>query len=306
MSLYQKYRPTSLDDVVGNEETIESLRADLTKDDPPCAILLVGPTGCGKTTLGRIAGQMLGADGSDYVEINSADFRGIDTVRDIRRQAHYSPMAGGKSRVWLIDECHKGTGDFQAAFLKLLEDPPSHTHFILATTDPQKLLPTIKSRCSTYSVRTLKEDEMFRLLRRVVKGEGKTLTKEAYEEITESSEGLPRNALQILDSVLAVDPEKRLEVAKRGVEKKETVLELCKCLLHKAGWKKVAVILASIQESGEEEPERVRRAILGYMNSVLLKGEENDQAAIVLEAFEQNVFDAGWPAITFNCYQSIK
>jgi hypothetical protein len=126
MSLYGKYRPTTFDEVVGNDETVAMLRALLAQEDPPHAYLLTGPIGCAKTTIARIAARELGCDptGKDYyyVEMNSADDRGIDRIREIARRNRYL-MSAFRPRFYLFDEAHKLTNDAQNALLKLLEDP---------------------------------------------------------------------------------------------------------------------------------------------------------------------------------------
>jgi DNA polymerase-3 subunit gamma/tau len=304
MSLYHKHRPASLDEVVGNEETVRAVKADFSKKDPPRAVLLDGPTGCGKTTIGRIIAGLAGAEGEDFREIDSADFRGIDTIRDIRRSAMFRPLDGGKARAWLLDEAHQLSNDAQAALLKGLEDPPVHAFFILATTDPQKLLSTIRGRCAQYSVRPLRPEEMLRLLRRVVKAENETMEREVYEQIAQDSEGLPRGALQILDQVLTSPKEKRLEVAKRKGAEQSKAIDLCRALLECAGWKKVSTILSGLRDS--EDPERIRRSVLGYMASLLIKGEDSIQAGCVLDEFKEPFYASGWPGLVLACYSVVK
>jgi len=301
MSLYHKYRPQKFSEIRGNKETVMALQAELDKEDRSHAFLLTGPTGCGKTTLSRIVANMLGAIGNDFREVDSADFRGIDTVREIRKQSQFKPLEGS-CQVWLIDECHKLTNDAQNALLKTLEDAPSHVYYILATTDPQKLLATIKGRCSQYTVTPLKEKEMYKLLRTVVKKEKEALTPEIYEQIIQDSQGHPRNALQILDKVLGVPPEKRLELARQVVGQQSQIIELCRALLSATGWKKIASILYGLKD---EDPESIRRAVLGYCNSILLKGE-NDKAGIVMDEMEENLFSTGFPGLTLRCYRIIR
>ena len=213
-SLCQRYRPHSFNGVIGNEATIERLKAVLSNEKRrPHSYLLHGPAGCGKTTLGRIIAKELGCKGMDFVELDSADFRGIDTVRSIRRHVPYLPMES-KCRVWLLDEAHALTNDAQTALLKSLEEPPSHVYFILCTTLPEKLLPTIRSRCSQYVVSQSTDIQIKYLLRRVVKAEGESMSHAVYNRIVHSSNRIPRQALVVLDQVLAVSESSRMEAAR--------------------------------------------------------------------------------------------
>jgi len=299
-ALHLKYRPQTFEEVTGNQDTVQILRSQARGECQQSlskSILLHGPTGCGKTTLGRIIAAELGVSGADLKEIDSADFRGIDTIRDIRKQSSYKPL-GGPYRVWILDEVHRATGDAQSALLKALEDTPPHVYYILCTTDPQKLLPTIRGRCSQFQVNTLSEKEMKKLLRKVVKAEEESLDKEVYEQITQDSMGHPRNALQVLAQVLAVDEDKRLQIAKRTAERQSQTIELCRSLIGGEPWKKVANILKGLKE---EEPEQIRRAVLGYCQSVLL-GEENNQAAAVMEEFVNPFYNSGFPGLVLACY----
>ncbi len=300
LSLYLKYRPQSLDEIMGNEEVVEVLRSQLEKGTLPRSLLFHGPTGCGKTTLGRIVARELGAKGSDIKEIDAADFRGIDTIREIRKQIAYKPLEG-PYQVWILDEVHRATQDAQSALLKTLEDTPSHVYFILCTTDPQKLLPAIRGRCADYQVRTLTDREMRMLLRRVVKAEGESIDKAVYDQITQDSMGHPRNALQILQQVLAVEEDKRLSVAQRASQEQTEGIELCRALLGGAPWKKVANILSGMKDI---EAEKIRRLVLGYCQSVLLK-EANDMAAIIMEEFETPMYDIGFPGVVLSCYRIV-
>ena len=300
--LYLKYRPQTLEEIVGNAEIVEIIKSHLAAASPmPHSILLHGPTGCGKTTIGRIIANALGAKNADLKEIDSADFRGIDTIRDIRKQSMYAPLESS-CRVWILDEVHRATGDAQSALLKALEDTPSHVYYILCTTDPQKLLPAIRGRCSQLQVNPLTDLEMKILLRRVVKAENETLSKAVYEQIIRDSLGHPRNALQILSQVLSVKDEvTRLKVAQKTAETESKTIELCRALIEAATWKKVSGILSGLKN---EDAERIRRAVLGYCQSILLNNE-NNQAAAIMQEFLEPFYDSGFPGLVFACYSII-
>jgi len=301
MTLYLRYRPASLEQVLGNDDLIKTLSKMLSNvDDCPHVFLLHGPTGCGKTTIARIIADNLGCRGNDLREVDTADYRGIDTIREVRKQCRFKPLEG-RCRVWILDECHRLTSDAQSALLKILEDTPAHVYFILCTTDPQKLLPTIRGRCSEFQVKTLRDKDLLKLLRRVVRSEKESLSKTVYEQIIDDSRGHPRNALQILDQVLKAEPGRRLEVARKVAEEQSQSIELCRALLRKAGWKEVALILKGLQD---QDPESIRRHVLGYCNAVLLKGE-SDQAAAIMEEFSEPFWNTGKAGLTLACYSVI-
>lgn len=302
MNLYIKHRPQTLEEVVGNTDIVSYL-TEVVKNKKSCphVFLLNGPTGCGKTTLARIISKELKCDPLDLKEINAANFRGIDTVREIVDSSKYFSMAGG-SRVWLIDEIHKMTNDAQNALLKLLEDTPKAAYFILCTTDPDKLIKTIKGRCIDLRVKPLTDNEMLKLLKSVVKAEEKKLALPVYEQIIADAIGLPRNALQILDKVLTVPEAKQLAMAEQSAAEVSESIELCRALINKAGWKEVRVILTGLKD---QEPESIRRHVLGYCQSVLLKGEM-DRAAFVIEMLQEPLYNIGFPGLVLACYSVVK
>lgn len=302
MSLYLKYRPPSLESIKGNSEIVHTLQGMLNNIKTcPHVFLLHGPTGCGKTTFARIIAQQLGCKGTDIREVDSADFRGIDTIREIRRHSNFKAMEG-LYRTWIIDECHKLTNDAQNALLKLLEDTPPHVFFVLCTTEPQKLIETVKGRCISLQVKPLTETQMFGLLRHVTRLEKEELSKEIYDQIVQYSNGLPRNALQTLEQVLSVTPEYRLEVAKRTEEQVNLSIDLCKALMNRKSWKEVKGILLGLKD---QDAESVRRVVLGYSQGTLLRGE-NDRAALIIEEFWEPFYNIGAPGLTYACYSVIK
>lgn len=240
---------------------------------------------------------------------NERSFQGVVTDKerdqgsidlyDLQIEGHPSYIAND---LW-VHNCHVLTSVAQNALLKLLEDPPKHVYLILATTDPQNLLATIKGRCATFEMGILTDKEMYKLLRKVVIEEKAVIEKEVYDQIIQDSLGHPRNALQILDSVLAVEPEMQLSVAKKSAELQSKAIELCRVITNpNASWKKVSTILLGLKD---EQAETIRRAILGYCQAILLKNA-NDHVAFVMEQFLEPFYNTGFPGLTYACYYVVK
>ena len=158
--LYKKYRPDGYGDLVGQAPAVKVLRG-LLKKGLPHAMLLTGPSGCGKTTVARIIKNKLQCQDSDFVELNSASDRGIDVIRGIDGRMRLGGLLGGP-RIWLFDECHRLTKDAQEAMLKYLEDTPSHVYFLLATTEPDKLITAIRTRCTEVRFAAIGHEEIGR------------------------------------------------------------------------------------------------------------------------------------------------
>jgi len=183
-----------------------------------------------------------------------------------------------------------------------LEDPPEHSYFILCTTDPNKLLPTVRGRCIELGVKPLNEDQMERLLKRITKVEGQKVKRVVREQIIQDSFGLPRNAIQILEKVLGTPADKQLEIAEQSAREYSESIELCRGLLEQSSWKTIREILKGLKD---QDPESIRRHVLGYAQGALLR-QDNNKAAFILEEFREPFYNSGFPGLTLACYTIIK
>lgn len=288
--------------MLGQPEAVQILEKKIQNGTMPHALLFAGPSGCGKTTLARILKGKLECSDLDFQEINTADFRGIDTARDIRMAMNYAPTAG-KCRIWLIDEAHRATADFQAACLKLLEDTPSHVYFMLATTEPQKLLKTIITRCTTIQVKSLSSHVLEKLIQYVSEKEGIKLTEEITDGIIAASDGSGRKALVLLGQVVELDDEESQLNMLLSIDAEKQAISLAKALLNfRTRWEDISKIIKGI----DEEPEKLRYMVLGYASSVLLKGGKlAPRAYLIVNAFESNFYDSKRAGLIRACWEVI-
>lgn len=303
MALHLAYRPRDFEELFGNESIAASLKSVLSREDRPHAFLLTGPSGCGKTTVGRIIKNELGCADEDFYEINSSNNRGIDTIREIAQAVNYSPIIGN-CKVYLCDEVHGWTRPAMEATLKLLEDCPSHVYFILCTTDPEKLLKTILTRCTTYQVKPLSDKEMLGLLDWVLDCEEKKMSAAVKKEIIRVSEGCPRQALVVLDQVIDLEDTEALAAVEAVTVGEAEVIDICRHLIAHKNWdgirEKLKLVLSST------EPEKLRYAILGYFKAVLLNSKTHDRASEVIDIFSENTYNSGAAGVCNMVYLACK
>lgn len=224
LSLYRKYRPQSFDadDLFGQAHIVNTLRNAITLDRIAHAYLFCGPRGTGKTTTARLLAKAVNcldpdprkrpcnhcaacdainrSATTDVIEIDAASNRGIDDIRDLRERVKYAPTQM-KTKFYIIDEAHQITGAAANAFLKTLEEPPAHTKFVLATTDPEELLQTIVSRCQRFDFRRINMEAMIACLQKVSASERIAIDDDAMQIIARHATGSMRDALGLLDQV---------------------------------------------------------------------------------------------------------
>lgn len=305
--IYKRFRPKTLKGLVGQDAAINSLTKLVEGNKIPHALLFTGPSGCGKTTIARILRESLNCGDGDFIEMNCADTKGIDTIREISRHSNLRPMHGD-TRIWLLDEAGKMTGEAQNAFLKLLEDAPRHCYFMLATTDPQKLIKTIHTRCTQIKLSPLGIPDLRKVIQRVVDKEQMTVTEPVVQEIAEAADGSARKALVILEQVadLEGDEAQILAIQTTTFNKDEAIHLARELVFPEKGWLHVCSILRNLKD---EDAEGIRYCVLGYARAILVGSEGKPsnpkwapRAFKVIDVFSDNFYDSKHAGLAAACY----
>ncbi len=221
-ALYRTYRPQTFEEVAGQQHIVKTLKNALANNKIAHAYLFCGPRGTGKTTMAKLFAKALNCEEGqghqcnkcsncveitqgthpDVIEIDAASNNGVEQVRDLIDKVNYLPLKG-KYKVYIIDEVHMMTTNAFNALLKTLEEPPAHVVFILATTEPHNILPTIISRCQRYDFTKVSDADIYARLSEILDKEGITYDKKGVDAIISLADGGVRDALSILDQVLA-------------------------------------------------------------------------------------------------------
>jgi DNA polymerase-3 subunit gamma/tau len=301
----RKYRPQIFDDVLGQDHVVRTLKNAITQKRLAHAYLFVGPRGTGKTSTARILAKALNCIHGptvtpcgicdscreisqgislDVLEIDGASNNSVDQVRELRDNVRFAPVRG-KYKIYIIDEVHMLTQQAFNALLKTLEEPPAHVIFVFATTEPNKVLPTILSRCQRFDLRRIPTQIIARQLEAIAKQEGVSLSVAAAEAIAIASEGGLRDAESMLDQLVAfcgkeINEDQVLEIF--GLTSEMVVADLARSIVNADA--SAALRIIHDQAEAGKDLSRILGDLIGFLRYLLI--DQVDSASVQEELSE--------------------
>ncbi len=285
-ALYRKYRPENFAEVRDQDHIVKVLEGAIKKAEIPHALLFSGTRGTGKTTLARIFAKEIGTNSIDLYEIDAASNRGIDDIRELKEAVHTVPYES-KYKVYIIDEVHMLTKEAFNALLKTLEEPPAHVVFILATTEEEKLLDTILSRCQVFHFRSPSREVLAKTVTDVAKKEGFELSPDAADLIAIAADGSFRDALGVTQKVILASGDKigsADEVAVIiGAPKQAAITNLLEAFHKKDSTLGLTAIENAVSENADMK--LLVRMLLEHVRAVMLLRNQPQNQEVILKSF---------------------
>ena len=242
-ALYRKYRPSSLDELIGQSDAVQLISEQIKNNNLSHAYLFSGPRGVGKTSLARIIATTIGCDPVfDITEIDAASHNKVDDVRELNDSVNFIASSPGKKRVFILDEVHMLSNAASNAFLKTLEEPPEHVIFILATTEPERVIETIRSRTTQIAFKRIKNTDITTSLEKISKAEKIKLSKDVLEYIANQSDGSLRDAINLFEQTFSTFGNKATMEQLYSILGKVTITDLLQ-ILEAMGTQNTATVL---------------------------------------------------------------
>ena len=242
-ALYRKYRPSSLEELVGQSDAVQLISEQIKNSSLSHAYLFSGPRGVGKTSLARIIATTIGCDPVfDITEIDAASHNKVDDVRELNDSVNFIASSPGKKRVFILDEVHMLSNAASNAFLKTLEEPPEHVIFILATTEPERVIETIRSRTTQIAFKRIKNADIITSLEKISKAEKIKLSKDVLEYIANQSDGSLRDAINLFEQTFSTFGNKATMEQLYSILGKVTITDLLQ-ILEAMGTQDTATVL---------------------------------------------------------------
>jgi DNA polymerase-3 subunit gamma/tau len=291
-TLYLKYRPGSLDEIVGQEELVKVLKNSVATNNISHAYLFSGGRGTGKTTTARAFAKELNIHKDDILELDAASNNGVDEIKNITESVHTLPYFSNY-KMYILDEAHMLTKAASNAFLKTLEEPPRHVIFVLCTTDPEKMLETILSRCTKFSLKSPSQETLSKYITDICKKENVKMEKEAVNLVALSGDGSYRDSLSNLQKVLSFDEEKYTEKFVSqilGVPQISAIFEYLKSLdgIVDGG---VGVEILKNLEDQSIDPKIFTKEITYFARLVLMARHKLVDEKQIVESYGEHIFE---------------
>ncbi len=287
--LYRKYRPQTFSDVKNQEHIVSVLEGAIEKSQVPHALLFCGSRGTGKTTVARIFASAIGVSDVDIYEIDAASNRGIDDVRELKEAVHTLPYESER-KVYIIDEVHMLTKEAFNALLKTLEEPPAHVVFILATTERDKLLDTITSRCQVFTFRAPTLQVLREHVKAVAKKEKFTLSNDAADLIAIAADGSFRDALGVTQKVITASGDTKAEADEVATIISAPKIQLLKNLLEALHENNTEAALEAVSVAVAEEVDMklFMRLLLERVRSVILARHQSAKVDELMSLYAED------------------